>query len=81
MMSIVFWDVRPRSLAESNRRLGGTHRRTALCFLRDCCCAYIFTISTEAIRSFETSVNLYQTIRNYIPEYSKFTLQVFSDFR
>lgn len=73
IISTVFWDVRPCSLVESNRCLGGTRRlrlqdrsisRTALCLLRDCCCAYIFHCKHGGIK-------LIRNLGKLLPDYTE----------
>jgi hypothetical protein len=48
----VFWDVASFSVVETDRRF------------RDACCAMMI----QAVSTFETSVNFYQTARSNIPE-------------
>jgi hypothetical protein len=56
MKIIVFWDVAPCSLLETDRRFRGS------------CCLDHQGAMMEAVNTYETSVSFYQTSRRNIPE-------------
>jgi hypothetical protein len=75
----IVWDIKPYSPVKVKRRFGGTsnhylqgRRISQQClpptFALICCLAYSSIFTLEATCFIETSVDIHQTIRRYIPE-------------